>query len=412
MITFDGASQYAMHSATPPAFTDLSLAVWFRTTTAAAACLLGCATGTVEVAIRFNAPSAGKTQIKIKKSGTQIRTVNFTNAAVYDGASHHLLVTRSGSTVVVYLAGAAQSLTTESSSLTTQVVNGLIAWALGALNSAGTTTEFAACSVGEYAFWKRALTAEEAVALAAGISPLCMDSALQLYWDLHSLPSTFGGGSWTNTGVFADFHPAIIRPSSPIVTRLNPLRFGGYDVHLTRDRPAVAGDLPLDRLPNTENAFTAALADLPLGASAPHFLTIIPFTAAGHGEPLSRRFVTDGDAAPEARPSLVTRLRVAAGMGGSAKVAWHYEEPVGGARADTFSVEVLSLDGAAPIAVADVSAMELRQDYATEFSGPDGAYRVKIYSKAAGLYEPVVTGVDVVLDGTAPVGVVPEMTAV
>lgn len=184
----------------------------------------------------------------------------------------------------------------------------------------------------------------------------------------------------------------------------------GYEIYISKDRAYQEGDVAIALVPGMENSFQTAVAGLGLLPASVYFASVIAVTSSGRSEPVSARFVTDGAGTPELRPSLVGNLSVVAGAGGTAVVRWTYDEPSGIGRADTFSIVVESLTGGAPIAVADVAAGTSRE-YQISLSGPDGDFRVKVFSKRWGLYEPAVTGMDVRLDGTPPVGDVPAMTA-
>lgn len=191
---------------------------------------------------------------------------------------------------------------------------------------------------------------------------------------------------------------------------INPLT-RGYDLWIRGDRAAVVGDPPLSRLSSSLNSVQYTVAGLGLAANTPYWLSLAAFNASGHSEIISKRFVTDGGGVPQLRPSLVKNLRVEAKAGGAAGVTWTYDEPTGIGRADTFSIEVTSLTGGSPIAVDDVAATAARE-YRAEISGADGDYRVKVYVKLSGAFEPAVTGVDVRLDSSPPVGTVPDLAAV
>lgn len=183
----------------------------------------------------------------------------------------------------------------------------------------------------------------------------------------------------------------------------------GYEIYVNKDREWQAGDVPVGFVASSETTFETAVAGLGLLPNTVYFVSIVAVTANGRSEPVSARIVTDETGAPEIRPSPVGDLTVVATADGGAVARWTYDQ-VTGDRADSFAVEVTGLRGEAPIAVDDVPCNEARE-YRAEFSGPDGDYRVKVYSQLAGVFEPAVTGVDVRLDGTAPVGDVPEMTA-
>lgn len=187
---------------------------------------------------------------------------------------------------------------------------------------------------------------------------------------------------------------------------------GGYKVFLTEDRAAdPAVDTPIATLaPDELPQYAIPLASLL--ANKTYYISVCAYNATGNSAVISARLTTDGSADPHLRPTPVAKLTVTPLAGALADVRWEYDEVISVLRADEFAIEVLSLTGGAPVAVSDVSATEARE-YAVRIGpGADGDYRVKVFSKLVDAYEPAVTGVDVRLDATAPVGTVPEIAVI
>lgn len=179
----------------------------------------------------------------------------------------------------------------------------------------------------------------------------------------------------------------------------------GYKVYLkAAGEPDIEVDAPAATLASSAVSWTEAIGAMALDPSEVYHVALHAFNDTGNSPVIRATFRTDENGDPLVPPSPVTDLRVRSLGGGEAEITFDYAELLGGPPADSFELEIVSLDGGDPIEVGDLPIGG--PSYRVRVSGDDGRYRVKVYSKLSGVFEPAVSGVDFVLDAAAPDGVV------
>jgi hypothetical protein len=196
-----------------------------------------------------------------------------------------------------------------------------------------------------------------------------------------------------------------------LVTFTVPIN-AGYKLFL---RPGVPPN-PLTDVPvaTVDSAALAAVLDagsLGLAASSEYYGLVVAFNTVGDsvsGAPFT--FSTDVAGLPLIVPTPVTGIKATPLAGGNLRVAWTYREKNPLANADTFEVEVAGDAGTFPFSVPHVVP---RRDYTRDLPvGAEGLFQVRVRAARAGLYQPSVSPVPVVLDATPPAVVPVALEAV
>ena len=232
--SFDGVDQYSSATVSH-SVTDFSIAFWIRTTESGEKMPFGAmaADDTEYAYILTNTPSANDTRVYVRKSGAADESIfYFTDATLYDGNQHSLIIWRQDGTLGAYLDGAVMSMTQTKAALSTETLVFDDWFSFGA-HADGFF--FCDCDIAEGAFYDEKLSVSSALELAAGFNPkMVRPHKLLDYWPMRGpvgssakiAPIT--GNTLVETGSpIATDHPPINDPSGQIL-QFPPVAAGSF----------------------------------------------------------------------------------------------------------------------------------------------------------------------------------------
>lgn len=411
----------------PAAFT---LSLWLRTTEAASGFLV-CASTTAYpsgagVSIKLNTNGSGvmfggafaanKVRIDIYDDAGSHRYCEFTNAGLYDGNLHQLVVWHDSNVVKAWVDGSAQAITVVSQtigSLIEATVDAIDLW--GASYAFPSTQATVSAAIAELALFDRALTDDEVAAMADGFSPLLL-SPLPLRMTrllAGDDRDEIGESTWGLSLVTEVDHPPMIDPAGPVNEQRADMsrRYEVYAKSGTRALPGV--DAPVLVLPRSARG--ANLGGLAYTPNVTEFIDVVAVSAQGRstGNPFASCPVS-GAGAPSLAPAVVGSLAASPLSGGRVQVQWSYAETNPIAMAATFEITLdpIGLAGQAPVVL---SVPNTGQGLFTVEVGPllSGLWYCRVRSIGSlGARQDSVQGVHVRADATAPATTVPPLEAV
>jgi len=431
LVATKGVSDLATLQETLVIPANFSISLWVATTESASGYLFCAATSSYPsgpvVGVKLNtdqsgvigggSASANKVRIEICGDAANVRIGAFTNAGLFDGDPHHLLIWHDSNTLKAWVDGVAQTITMGASYL-----GSLVQSTIDSFDLWGTSFTFTpqpadvTAGLAELAIVGREVSDDEVAELAA-YSPLLLDPLPMRCWLMYPNDDgvdEIGEQSWGLGVLGSADHPPVIVGDGPILAREADMS-RHYELYVTAGGRAAPGvDTPTRRLPRAASG--ASLIGLSYAPSVTHFVDLVAVNPQGRSTPNPvASFPVDGSGVPSRAPSIATGLAAAALADGYVTLSWNYEEANPFTQADQFEITLtpIGISGQSPVTDA-VTHVPPQRAYSRTI-GPlvSGLWQCQIRSVASGgAVQLAVPSCFVKADQTAPTATAPPLVAV